>query len=266
MAYTILKLKQKLEKFKAWIREPRLYIMEELDTIKNQIDIFAENFLLKLYTSQEKSPTQKATDIDKINTNRKHMIAEVEAYEKKIFAKLTTNELDAELVKRLALSIENHLQKLDELDKKQQTTENLSEAASSDDYSSDDEWREEDISDELSALKQDIARSIYEFDCEIKQNSSLLFLNVFLLKHSLIFIKRKQNSSEVRVVFPKYYNSTGGRAPLKTTEKHFNNGLKYTDGPDADEFHHEYYQVQCDDTTFGVLFVLNDCICKEDYM
>ena len=259
MANTILNLKQKLDKFKAWIREPRLYIMEELDTIKNQIDIFAERFLLKSNTSQEKSPTQKATDNDKINANRKQMIAEVEAYEKKIFSKLTTNELDAELVKRLALSIEKHEKKLDEQGKKETNKKRR------DTYSSDEDSSDEDISDEMSDLKQDIARSIYEFDCEIKQNSSLLFLSVFLFKHSLILINRKQICWKVRLSYPRSRNIARMSFPSKK-EKKVKNGLKYSDGPDANEFRHEYYQVQCDDTTFGVLFVLNDCICKEDYM
>ena len=40
------KLKQTPEKFKLWIESPRLCIVEELDTIKNEIDIFAEKVIV----------------------------------------------------------------------------------------------------------------------------------------------------------------------------------------------------------------------------
>ena len=40
-------LRQKLDKFKSWIEMPRLYIVQELDDIKNEIDIFAERFLMR---------------------------------------------------------------------------------------------------------------------------------------------------------------------------------------------------------------------------
>ena len=38
----ISEIRQKLDKFKSWIKEPWLYIVEEL----NEIDIFAERFLM----------------------------------------------------------------------------------------------------------------------------------------------------------------------------------------------------------------------------
>ena len=160
----IRKLRQKLDKFKSWINEPRLYIVQELDGIKNEIDIFAERFLMRASKSRTKSDEQKAKDHDKINSNRRQMIDEVDAFQKKLSTQMPTNELDAKLSKKLAISVE-------ELDKKLQKTQK--------------EQQNKDVFTESSDLELAIESVIYEFDCAIKRKSSLLFVNVFLLKKLL---------------------------------------------------------------------------------
>ena len=169
MDQIISELRQKLNKFKSWIESPRLYIVDELDEIKNEIDIFAERFLTRASKNKTKSDEQIKKDHDKINSNRRQMIDEIEAFEKKILANMPTNVLEPNLAKKLTLSIKELDKKLQSLEKKLTSKSNknvTTEKASFD-------------------LEFAIDSVIYEFDCAIKQKSSLLFINVFFLKKSL---------------------------------------------------------------------------------
>ena len=166
MAKMIPELREKLDKFKSWINEPRLYIVQELDDIKNEIDIFAERFLIRANKSKTKSDEQKAKDHEKINSNRRQMIDEVDAFQNKLLAQIPTNELDSELFKKLAMSMEELEKKLQNIEKELKSQPN------------------KNVFTESSDLELVIDSAIYEFDCAIKQKSSLLFVNVFLLKWS----------------------------------------------------------------------------------
>ena len=157
MAQIIPKLRKKLDKFKTWIEWPRLYIVEELDVIKNEIDIVTERIIMRASKGKAKSEEQIKKKHEKINSNRKKMIDKVESFQKKFLANMPTNELTAEFAKTLNLSIEECEKKLQELEK-------------------------ELSSEKASELEYAIDSVIYEFDCELKQKSSLLFVDVFLLK------------------------------------------------------------------------------------
>ena len=232
----IQKLRQKLDKFKSWINEPRLYIVQELDNIKNEIDIFAERFLMRVSKSRTKSDEQKAKDYNKINWNRRQMIDEVDAFQKKLLAQMPTNELDAELSKKLAISVE-------ELDKKLHNIENELKSQPN-----------KDVFTESSDLDYALDSAIYEFDCSIKQKSSLLFVNVFLLNKSLnpfnsAFASRQAEKFDIKL-------------PVSEIEY---------DEKDRDEdeveFSHQNAFFQLDaPTMFGVLVILDDCISKEEFV
>ena len=88
MAKMIPELREKLDKFKSWINEPRLYIVQELDATKNEIDIFAERFLMRANKSKTKSNEQIEKDREKINWNRRQMIDEVDAFQNKLLAQI----------------------------------------------------------------------------------------------------------------------------------------------------------------------------------
>ena len=158
MAELISKLKQKLTKFKSWIEGPRLYVSCELDDIKNEIDIVVESLLLdEAHRSDE---GMKASDIQKrINANRKLMINLVDAYEKRVFNSLTSNELEAKFAKKLNSSVQKHEDKFHELES---TLALLAQ---------------NEIQNEIARLEHAIDVTIYEFDCKIKQNKSILYLN-----------------------------------------------------------------------------------------
>ena len=225
----ISELRQKLEKFKSWIKEPRLYIVEELDAIKNEVDIFAERFLMRASKSKAKSDDQKRQAHDKINSNRRQMIDEVEAFQKRILAKMPTNELEAGLANKLKLSVEK-------LDEKMQEFEKVLISNNNDNTSKD--W---------SDLEHAIDVAIYEFDCSIKQKSSLLFINVFLLKKSL--------------------NSHTELNRIRRFDSEMERNEKDRD-EDEVEFNFPSLYVQLDAATmFGVLLILDDdCISKEEFM
>ena len=150
----IQELREKLDKFKSWINEPRLYIVQELDATKNEIDIFAERFLMRASKNRTKSDAQIEKDNDKINSNRREMIDEVDAFQKKILAQMPTNELDAELSKKLAISVA-------ELDEKLHTIEK--------------ELKSQANKDVFTDLDHLIDSAIYEFDCAIKQKVESTF-------------------------------------------------------------------------------------------
>ena len=192
--FGLSELKRKLENFKSWVEWPRLYIADELDTIINEIDVEAEIFLKNSTETQTKSEKEIIADNNMINANRKQMLDEVVAFEKKIFATLTSNDLDSEL----ALVVKNHENKLHELEEMQ------------------GRLSEETLLEEISDLEYFIDVSIYEFDCRVKQNSSLLFLN-----------KLELDMCHYAIC------------------SHINQRKKAS--------------------TFGFLYVLNDCVSKENF-
>ena len=222
----IPELRHKLDKFKSWIEMPRLHIVEEMDAIKNEVDIFAERFHLRANKSKTKSDEQKVKDHDKIYSNQRQMIDEVEAFQKKVLAKMPTNELDVELAKKLNIYIE-------ELDQSLQTLE------------------KEPTYEKASELEHSINSAIYEFDCALKQKSSLLFINVFLLKRSLNSHTKFNKEASL------YAEYSDIKLSVSEIER------------DEDEVDYEYPNVyaQLDSaTTFGVLLILDDdCISKEEF-
>ena len=226
----ISEFRQKLDKFKSWIKEPRLYIVDELDEIKNDIDIFAERFLMKASKSKTKSEAQITLAHNKINSNRREMIDAVEEFEKKLLANMPTNELEAEFAKSLTLFTV-------ELDKKLQDLE-----------------KEPTPEKELD-FEHAIDSAIYEFDCVIKQKSSVMFIDVFLLKKSL-------NS---------HHDEFTGDYARRQAEYL---GIKLPDPKmecdmDEDEVELTYPIIYIDldaETVFGVLCILNDCVRKEAFM
>ena len=225
MDQTISDLSLKLDKFKSWIKEPRLYIVEKMDVIANEIDIFAERFLMRASKYRTKSNEQIEKDHDQINSNRRQMIEEVEAFQKKLLAKMPTNDLETELAKNLTKVIE-------ELDKKLRKLEN------------------EPTSENASDMEYAIDCAIYEFDCAITQKSSLMFINVFLLKKSLNSHTKFNKEANIYAV---YY---GIKQPVSEIER------------DEEEVEYEYPNAyaQLDSTTFfGVLLILDDCISKEEF-
>ena len=231
----IPELRHKLDKFKSWIEMPRLHIVEEMDAIKNEVDIFAERFHLRANKSKTKSDEQKVKDHDKIYSNQRQMIDEVEAFQKKVLAKMPTNELDVELAKKLNIYIE-------ELDQSLQTLE------------------KEPTYEKASELEHSINSAIYEFDCAIKQKSSLLFINVFLLKRSLnSHTEFNKTTCEHAILFGECFGITQPVSEIERDEKDL----------DEDEVDYEYPNVyaQLDSaTTFGVLLILDDdCISKEEF-
>ena len=230
MDLMISDLRPKLDKFKSWIKEPRLYIVEKLDIVTNEIDIFAERFLMRASKSKTKSSEQIEKAHDKINSIRREMIEEVEAFQKKLLAKMPTNDLEDKLVQKLALSIE-------QLDKKLHNFE------------------QEPTSEKASDMEYVIDCAIYEFDCAITQKSSLLFINVFLLKKSLNSHTRFNKAAS------RYAKCSGiklSMSVIKRDEKDL----------DEDEVEYEYpnaYAQLESTTTFGVLLILDDCISKEEF-
>ena len=249
-------LKHKLEKFKSWTKAPRLYIVDELDGIKNEIDIFAERFLLRASKNATKSDAQKALDHDKINANRKQMIAEVDAFEKKVLTALPTNELEPVLAKKLAVSINMHEKKLSELKIELETlskyvcTKHSSELEIDNILAEEESWQ-----DKLSDLRHGIDASVYEFDCALKQKSSLLFVNVFLLKQTM------NSHSDWNMGMNFIYRARIIQPDLQI------NGDKYDRDEDEVEYSYPNVYFQLDAaTTFGVLFIVNDCISKEELM
>ena len=232
----ISELRQKLEKFKSWIKEPRLYIVEELDAIKNEVDIFAERFLMRASKSKAKSDDQKRQAHDKINSNRRQMIDEVDAFQKRILAKMPTNELEAGLANKLKLSVEK-------LDEKMQEFEKVLISNNNDNTPKD--W---------SDLEHAIDVAIYEFDCSIKQKSSLLFINVFLLKKAL------NSHTEFNA------NKNKHQFRIKQSESEMERDEKDRD-EDEVEFNFPNAYAQLDAATmFGVLLILDDdCISKEEF-
>ena len=231
MDLMISDLRPKLDKFKSWIKEPRLYIVEKLDLITNEIDIFAERFLMRASKSKTKSNEQIEKDHDKINSNRRQMIEEVEAFEKKLLARMPTNELDVELATNLTKAIE-------ELDNKLQ------------------KFEKEPTFEKTSEMEYAINSAIYEFDCAITQKSSLIFINVFLLKKSLNSHTRFNKEA---IQFCHCFGIKQSVSETELDEKE----------RDEDEVECEYPKayVQLDSaTTFGVLFILDDdCISKEEF-
>ena len=157
MVVLLSDLRKKLDKFKLWANESRVYIAEELDYIKNLIDVKAETYLKILNEDQTNSEAEIKTGSDKINAHRKQMIYEVETYEKNIFATLTSNELETKYAEKLASSIKKYESTLEELTN-----------ASHNEYTR----------DELDNLANALEESIYEYDCKIRHKSSLLFLTV----------------------------------------------------------------------------------------
>ena len=239
MDQNISDMRQKLDKFKSWIQEPRLYIVEDFDAIKNEIDIFAERFMMRASKSKTKSEKEITQDHDKINSNRRQMIDEVEAFEKKIMANMPTNELEAKLAKKLALSIEKLDKKLNELEKKLESKSNSNDNMQK-------EWPELDYA---------IDSAIYEYDCALKQKSSVMFINVFLLKKYLN-------------LNPRYDKKAG----IIGKRQAHNFGIKQPQldkGRDEDEVEINYsclYFQLDSSTTFGVLFHLDDCIRNEEFV
>ena len=169
------------------------------------------------------------------------MIDGVDAFQKKLLAQMPTNELDAELSKKLAISVEELEKKLQNIEKELKSQPN------------------KDVFTESSDLDHDIDSAIYEFDCAIKQKSSLLFFNVFLLKKSLnSFIRNKKFDSEFAI---RRAQRIGIKLPVSEMER---------DEKDLDEdeveFSHQNAYVQLDAATmFGVLVILDDCISKEEF-
>ena len=174
------------------------------------------------------------------------MIDEVDAFQKKLLAQMPTNELGAELSKKLAISME-------ELDEKLQ---NIEKAATPE---KEKEKSNTNVFTESSDLDHAIESVIYEFDCAIKQKSSLLFVNVFLLKKSLnSFIEFNEFNSECAI---KLAEKFGIKLPVSEMER---------DEKDLDEdeveFSHPNSYFQLDAATmFGVLLILDDCISKEEF-
>ena len=225
-------LRKKLEKFKSWIETPRLYIVEELGAIKNEIDIFAERFLMRASKSKENSKAQIEKAHEKINSNRRQMIDEVDAFQKKILTKMPTNELDAELSKKSAKSVEELEKKLTLLLNNKDNTQN--------------EWSE---------LEYAIDCAIYEFEIAIKQKSSVMFINVFLLKKSL-------NS---HTKFDDYDNEIGRRQEKKFGIKLPESEMERDEDEVAFDYPDLYFKLESS-TTFGVLFLLDDCVSKEEFV
>ena len=236
----IPELRQKLDEFKSWINEPRLYIVTELDATKNEIDIFAERFHMRANKSKTKSDEQKAKDHDKINSNRRQMIDEVETFQKKILAQMPTNELDAELSKKLAISVEELDNKLQNIEKELKSQPN------------------KNVFTESSDLEIVIDSAIYEFDCAIKQKSSLLFVNVFLLKKTLNYLIRKiKFDSEFAIRRAQKFDIKLPVSEMELDEKDRDE--------DEVEFNHPNSYFQLDAATmFGILIILDDCISKEE--
>ena len=234
MDQIISKLRQKLDKFKSWINEPRLYIVNELDAIKNEIDIFAERFLMRASKSKTKSEAQIEKDHEKINSNRRQMIDEVDAFQKKVLAQMPTNELEARLTKKLTFAIE-------ELEKYLQVLE------------------KEPSYEKVSELENAIYSVIYELDCALKQNSSVIFIDVFLLKQSLN--SHTKFNSELNM----YYKYQATKFGIKQTESEMERDEK---DRDEDEVVYEYPSVYVQlnaATTFGVLVILDECISREEF-
>ena len=238
------KLKQTLDKFKSWIEAPRLYIVEELDTIKNEIDIFAERFLMRASKSSTKSDEQKTKDHETVNSNRRQMIDQVEAFEKKLLANMPTNELDGELAKKLTFYIE-------ELCKKQQSFEE--KLAKNSNYN---------MQKEFSELEYVMDSAIYEFDCALKQKSSLLFLNVFLLKKLLNFDAKFGENN----FFIEYRSEKAKKFGTKQPELEIKRDENDRDEDEIEYVYPNAYAQLDAATMFGVLFVLDDCVYKEEFV
>ena len=231
-------IKQKLTEFKSWIEAPRLYIADELEKVKREIDVETESLLMKSAVKQAKiEEGMTCPDTEKINSNRKQMIDEVDALEAKIFAKLTTNKLYTRFFNKLVAFTKNCDSKLHELAIKQSR---LSADV---------------LLEELSELEHSINDSIYEFDCKLKQNSSVMFLNMFELKIGFLCALNCGTKETLKNMF---------------YSKHHPDSATYNDVDNSDDFeiNHEltksFHRLNSS-TTIGVLYVLNDCVSKESY-
>ena len=130
---------------------------------------------MRAILSKTKSETQITLVHRKINSNRREMINELEAFKDKLLTKMPTNELKAELAKNVAIYIKNHEKKLQELEKKLP----LSPVYNF------------NTQKEMSELEYAMDCSIYEFECSIKQKSSLLFISI---KHSELEMENDKNN------------------------------------------------------------------------
>ena len=99
-----------------------------------------------------KSEAQIEKDCDKIKSNRKQMIYEIEAFEKKLLATMPTNDLEAELAKKLTKSV-------DELEKELVSRTNNNVNTQKDSFD----------------LEHAMNSSIYKFDCSIKHRSCFVY-------------------------------------------------------------------------------------------
>ena len=224
MEAKLIELRKKLDKFKSWIIEPRLYIVEELDAIKNEIDIFTEKFLMRNFLSQTLNDTQKLHAQNKINSNRKQMIDEVEAFEKKILSNLPSNELEFGLNQKLKSCISDLDSKLIGLE-------------SSTTY-----------------FEYDLNCAIYEFDCAIKQKSSLMFINVFLLKKILNLHEYDENEVNEKLDLFDIMKFKSEKVGQETVTEEGDVAFKCP-----------LVHFELDSTMFGVLICFDDCGSKIDF-
>ena len=147
---------------------------------------------------------------------------------------MPSNDLEDKLAKKLAISIKKFDHKLKKLEKKIAT-------------------------EKASELDNSINSAIYEFDCAIKQKSSHLFINVFLLKKS---INSHTNFNEYDALFAIRKAKFFG---IKLPELEMDRDEKDRD-VDEVEYSHPNLCFQLDAaTTFGVLLILDDCISKEEF-
>ena len=112
-----LKLTKKLEKFKEAIKSPRLYLDDEMSKLKNSIDIEAESILMNLDQTILGTVAQKIIEQEKINSDRKLMIDEIDKYTRKLLEDLPSNELDAEFVEKVSTEIEEFEKSLNEMER-----------------------------------------------------------------------------------------------------------------------------------------------------
>ena len=228
MAEVFIEFKEKLEKFKSSIQSSRLYLAEYFDKLRNEIDIEAEKCLNKSNQSKIKNDVQKSTDQDTINSNRKQMLDEINSFEIKCFDNLANETLET-VDEKLLQEVETFEKTFQELERKQSNLDG------------------DMFENECSNLYQLIDSSIYDFDKKIKLNSSLIFLNVSEFKKCVSLGVVLDKSVDYMLV--EFLDNENEEIVENDGEENFDENCINIGQP----------------TTFGFLYILDDCVSKDAF-
>ena len=164
------------------------------------------------------------------------MLDEVNAFNKRLLDNMSGNELDPKLLRKIQLAVKKNTINLQLLETKRASL------------------NEEDFMDAIAGLEHLVDVVIYEFDSKVKLNSNIVFLSNAQLKKCLGM------GHDVNETFEKEF---------KRCENFYSSDYSSNDDEDENESENEDKDEQNFKidftTTFGFLFVMNDCVAKENF-